>query len=132
MIKSILGFKLGEHFMYDGNLFVAVKFPTRHTVCGTLVHRFIEPCLRVIRVSILETWRMPEINTAIKRAKAHRKEWLLLSTSEKKRVPRAPKEWWRYHHQNCGTVYRGCHPTACPKDVFEKTGKWIGEIDHNV
>jgi len=28
------------------------------------------------------------------------------------------------HHKDCGTAYRGCHPTLCPKDQYEKTGKW--------
>jgi hypothetical protein len=37
-----------------------------------------------------------------------------------------PKEWWTYHHSHCGTIYRGCHPTLCPKNVYEHTGKWIG------
>lgn len=36
-----------------------------------------------------------------------------------------PLEWWQYHHCDCGTRYRGCSP-ECPKDVFERTGLWIG------
>lgn len=38
-----------------------------------------------------------------------------------------PEKWWEYHHRHCGTIYRGCHPTQCPKNVYELTGKWIGE-----
>lgn len=36
-----------------------------------------------------------------------------------------PREWWEYHHRHCGTCYRGCAPD-CPKDMFERTGEWIG------
>jgi hypothetical protein len=36
-----------------------------------------------------------------------------------------PREWWEYHHRDCGTLYRGCAP-GCPKDTFERTGEWIG------
>jgi len=36
-----------------------------------------------------------------------------------------PPAWWRFHHADCGIAYRGCSP-ECPKDVYEKTGKWIG------
>ncbi len=36
-----------------------------------------------------------------------------------------PKNWDQYHSQECGTAYRGCAP-GCPKDHYEKTGKWIG------
>jgi hypothetical protein len=35
-----------------------------------------------------------------------------------------PRNYWHYHHKDCGRAYRGCHPTACPKDQYEKTGKW--------
>lgn len=37
-----------------------------------------------------------------------------------------PDNWWTYHHEDCGTKYRDCHPSKCPKNVYEKTGKWIG------
>jgi D-beta-D-heptose 7-phosphate kinase/D-beta-D-heptose 1-phosphate adenosyltransferase len=37
-----------------------------------------------------------------------------------------PRKYWEYHHKNCSTMHRGCDP-ECPKDVFEKTGKWTGE-----
>jgi hypothetical protein len=37
-----------------------------------------------------------------------------------------PDNWHMYHHPFCGTKYRGCHPTRCPKHVFEETGKWVG------
>lgn len=37
-----------------------------------------------------------------------------------------PRKYWLYHTKNCGTKFRGCDP-VCPKDVYEKTGKWIGE-----
>ena len=36
-----------------------------------------------------------------------------------------PANWWEYHLPSCGTEYRGCDP-ACPKDVYERTGKWTG------
>lgn len=43
-----------------------------------------------------------------------------------------PEKWWHHHHQDCGTEYRGCHPTKCPKEVYEQTGIWIGDkkYDH--
>lgn len=37
-----------------------------------------------------------------------------------------PQDWYRYHHRNCGTLYRGCDHERCPKDVYERTGRWIG------
>lgn len=37
-----------------------------------------------------------------------------------------PENWYLYHHKDCGAKYRGCHPTLCPKNVYETTGKWIG------
>lgn len=36
----------------------------------------------------------------------------------------APANYWLYHHPGCGTDYRGCHPTKCPKNEYEKTGIW--------
>ena len=39
----------------------------------------------------------------------------------------APVDYWNYHHPDCGTRYRGCAP-ECPKDVFERTGEWIGPL----
>jgi hypothetical protein len=35
-----------------------------------------------------------------------------------------PKEWWAWHHRDCGTAYRGCHPSKCPKNQWEETGVW--------
>lgn len=35
-----------------------------------------------------------------------------------------PKEWWHWHHKECGSAYRGCHPTKCPKNQYEETGVW--------
>lgn len=40
--------------------------------------------------------------------------------------PGMPSDWGKYHHKDCGSVYRGCHPTLCPKNVYEETGEWIG------
>lgn len=37
-----------------------------------------------------------------------------------------PEDWSSYHHEECGTMYRGCSPD-CPKDIYESTGKWVGE-----
>jgi hypothetical protein len=37
-----------------------------------------------------------------------------------------PERYWDYHAQQCGTVYRGCDPVHCPKDVWETTGVWLG------
>jgi hypothetical protein len=37
--------------------------------------------------------------------------------------PPAPKDWYLYHLQECGTKYRGCAP-FCPKDRYERTGYW--------
>ena len=37
----------------------------------------------------------------------------------------APREYWRFHARGCGTDYRGCAPD-CPKDIYERTGKWTG------
>lgn len=36
-----------------------------------------------------------------------------------------PENWWHYHTKDCGTNYRGCSPD-CPKDIYERTGKWRG------
>ena len=35
-----------------------------------------------------------------------------------------PKDYYRYHHPDCGTSYRGCHPSKCPKNQYETTGVW--------
>jgi hypothetical protein len=35
-----------------------------------------------------------------------------------------PKNHMYYHHPDCFVNYRGCHTTKCPKDQYEKTGKW--------
>jgi hypothetical protein len=35
-----------------------------------------------------------------------------------------PTDWWHYHHGDCRNEYRGCHPTKCPKNQYEKTGIW--------
>jgi hypothetical protein len=35
-----------------------------------------------------------------------------------------PPNWCEHHHEECGTRFRGCHPTRCPKDQYEKTGVW--------
>jgi len=43
---------------------------------------------------------------------------------EKRKKENVPKEWWKHHHKDCGTMYRGCHPTKCPKNQYEKTGIW--------
>lgn len=40
-----------------------------------------------------------------------------------------PKNWWEYHHAKCGIDYRGCHPTLCPKDQYEKTGVWRNPVE---
>ena len=34
-----------------------------------------------------------------------------------------PKDYYLYHHKDCGTKYRGCSKD-CPKDRYEKTGVW--------
>lgn len=36
-----------------------------------------------------------------------------------------PKNWWEYHAKDCDTKYRGCS-SDCPKDIYERTGKWNG------
>jgi len=41
------------------------------------------------------------------------------------KTDKAPRDYWVYHSPECGTKYRGCAPD-CPKEVFEKTGKWTG------
>lgn len=38
--------------------------------------------------------------------------------------PDLPKDWYNFHHKDCGTKYRDCHPELCPKDQYEKTGTW--------
>lgn len=38
----------------------------------------------------------------------------------------APTDYWKYHHPNCGTKYRGCDTELCPASVYESTEKWIG------
>lgn len=40
-----------------------------------------------------------------------------------------PGNWTDYHHPNCGTIFRGCDPELCPKDVYERTGVWIGVVE---
>lgn len=43
-----------------------------------------------------------------------------------------PPDWYNYHSEACGTAHRGCAPD-CPKDVFERTGNWIGPgVDEDV
>ncbi len=37
----------------------------------------------------------------------------------------APENWSIHHHPSCGRDYRGCHKKLCPKDQYEKTGKWM-------
>lgn len=37
-----------------------------------------------------------------------------------------PNNLWRHHHENCGTVFRGCDKEQCPAWVYDTTGKWIG------
>jgi hypothetical protein len=44
--------------------------------------------------------------------------------SKKKVDEKVPKEWWKHHYKDCGMAYRGCHPTKCPKNQYEKTGIW--------
>lgn len=39
-----------------------------------------------------------------------------------------PEDWYRNHHKDCGTQYRGCHPTLCPKEHYEQTGEWKPEL----
>ncbi len=39
-----------------------------------------------------------------------------------------PTNWYHIHHPYCGTKYRGCHPSKCPKDQYEKTGTWKDSI----
>jgi len=41
---------------------------------------------------------------------------------------KAPKNYYTYHHPDCGTKYRGCSP-KCPADIYEQTGKWTGQKD---
>jgi hypothetical protein len=41
---------------------------------------------------------------------------------------KAPKNYSTYHHQECGTKYRGCSP-KCPANIYEQTGKWTGQKD---
>ena len=45
----------------------------------------------------------------------------LFLTALLRQAPRHPS---RFHHKDCGTAYRGCHPTKCPKDQYEQTGVW--------
>lgn len=36
----------------------------------------------------------------------------------------APPDYYHNHHPECGVRYRGCHPSLCPKDQYERTGVW--------
>ena len=36
-----------------------------------------------------------------------------------------PPDWWNYHAKGCGKTHRGCAPD-CPKDIYERTGRWVG------
>jgi hypothetical protein len=76
MIKSIYGFALGCFFIYDGNLFKVTQFPTRNSVCGKLVHKFMEPCPFTVKISILEVTQLDTMDWAIDRAKERRVKWL--------------------------------------------------------
>ena len=68
MIKSVYGFSLGCFFVHDGNLFEVSSFPTRNSVCGKLVHKFMEPCPQTVKVSILEVEQLESLDWAIDRA----------------------------------------------------------------
>ena len=76
MIKSVKGFGLECYFMYDGNLFIVTKFPTRSMVCGDLVHKFIEPCPFQVKVLIKEVDQLEKMDWNIQDAKEVRKAWL--------------------------------------------------------
>ena len=39
-----------------------------------------------------------------------------------------PRDWWTYHHKDCGIQYRGCHPDLCPKEQYERTGIWREDL----
>lgn len=36
-----------------------------------------------------------------------------------------PSDYCNFHSKDCGTKFRGCAPD-CPKDIYERTGRWIG------
>lgn len=76
MIKSVKGFALGCYFVHDGNLFVVTQFPTRTSVCGELIHKFIEPCPQTVKTTIREVVELPELDWALNEAKEHRIKWL--------------------------------------------------------
>lgn len=73
MIKSVYGFAIGCFFVYDGNLFEVTKFPTRRTVCGKLVHKFLEPCPQTVKTTIHEVTQLETLDWAIDRAKVKEK-----------------------------------------------------------
>jgi len=79
-IKSVYGFAIGCFFVYDGNLFEVTQFPTRSMVCGNLVHKFMEPCPQMVKVSLLEVIQLEGLDWAIQDAKEH-KIWQRLEKS---------------------------------------------------
>jgi hypothetical protein len=55
MIKSVLGFKIGDNFCYGGVNFEVVSFPTRSMVCGVNRNpRSGDPSLCKVAISDLQ------------------------------------------------------------------------------
>lgn len=76
MIKSVYGFAIGCFFVHDGNMFEVTQFPTRSTVCGKLIHKFMEPCPQTVKIAIHEVTQLETLDWAIDRGKEHRRKWL--------------------------------------------------------
>jgi hypothetical protein len=82
MIKSVYGFAIGCFFIHDGNMFEVTKFPTRNSVCGKLVHKFMEPCPQTVKASILSVTELELLDWTIDIAKEDRRKWLEQSRRE--------------------------------------------------
>ena len=54
---------------------------------------------------------------------AERDQCIIAEILKKKVLEGPPENFWHYHSADCGTKYRGCAPD-CPKDIYERTGKW--------
>lgn len=65
-ILSVNGFRIGDIFEHDGNLFRVDSFRSRNTVCGNLVFAFFDPAPVYIKVSMLSVDTMPRLNFAIR------------------------------------------------------------------
>ena len=65
-VLSVHGFKIGDIFEHDGNLFRVNSFRSRNTVCGNLVYAFFDPSPVYVKVSMLDVDTMGYLNFNIR------------------------------------------------------------------